>query len=163
MQTEFSSFIYSIPLILKFHYLIQIKRSNHWKERKKTCAVIDGFKVLILKLHPFTMKRTWMQTLQFIYLLFKPFFYKLDCLAGENVILLYLFGKKNNNKITFRCLSNFKGRIVSYFSACIELWTKAVLSSDPAFMTNIAVLRDTTPKLNPVIAPKREHRRERIS
>ena len=32
-------------------YLIQIKHSNHWKEeRKKTCLVIDGFKVLMLKL-----------------------------------------------------------------------------------------------------------------
>ena len=34
------------------------------------------------------------------------------------------------------------------FICCIELWTKAVLSSDPAFFRNIVVLRD--PKLNPV-------------
>ena len=57
-----------------------------------------------------------MQTLQFIYLMFKLFFYKLESLAGENIILLYLFGNKNN-KITSRCLSNFKGPLVSYFSA----------------------------------------------
>ena len=37
----------------------------------------------------------------------QAFFYKLESLAGET-ILLYLFGKKNNN-ITSRCLSNFKG------------------------------------------------------
>ena len=34
------------------------------------------------------------------------------------------------------------------FICCIELWTKAVLSSDPAFLRNIVVLRD--PTLNPV-------------
>ena len=34
------------------------------------------------------------------------------------------------------------------FICCIELWTKAVLSSDPAFFRNIVVLHD--PKLNPV-------------
>ena len=28
------------------------------------------------------------------------------------------------------------------FLRCIELWTKAVLSSDPAFIKNIVVLRD---------------------
>ena len=40
----------------------------------------------------------------------QDFFYKLESLAGVNIILLYLFGKKkNNNKITSRCLSNFKG------------------------------------------------------
>ena len=48
----------------------------------------------------------------------QAFFYKLESLAGENIILLYLFGKKNN-KITSRCLSNFKGPIVSYFSAAL--------------------------------------------
>ena len=35
------------------------------------------------------------------------------------------------------------------YICCIELWTKAVLSSDPAFLRNIVVLRD--PTLNPVI------------
>ena len=47
------------------------------------------------------------------------FFHKFESLAGENIILLYLFGKKNN-KITSRCLSNFKGPIVSYFSAALS-------------------------------------------
>ena len=51
--------------------------------------------------------------------MFKLFFYKLGILAGENIILLYLFGKKKNNKITSRCLNNFKGPIVSYFSAAL--------------------------------------------
>ena len=46
----------------------------------------------------------------------QAFFYKLEGLDGENIILLYLFGNKNN-KITSRYLSNFKGPIVSYFSA----------------------------------------------
>ena len=49
----------------------------------------------------------------------QAFFYKLESLAGENIILLYLFGKKNN-KITSRCLSNFKGPIVSYFSPALS-------------------------------------------
>ena len=50
------------------------------------------------------------------------FFYKLESLAGENIILLDLLCKKknNNNKITSRCLSNFKGPIVSYFSAALS-------------------------------------------
>ena len=97
----------------------------------------------------------------------QAFFYKLESLAGENIILLYLFGKKNN-KITSRCLSNFKGPIVSYFSAALSceqrpfflvtrLFSKILLSlvivkSDPL----------TSQKLNPVNRPKREHRRERI-
>ena len=53
----------------------------------------------------------------------QAFFYKVESLAGENIILLYLFGKKknnNNNKITSSCLSNFKGPIVSYFSAALS-------------------------------------------
>ena len=52
--------------------------------------------------------------------MFKLFFYKLESLAGENISLLYLFGKKKNYKITSRCLSNFKGPIVSYFSAALS-------------------------------------------
>ena len=50
----------------------------------------------------------------------QAFFYKLESLAAENIILLYLFGKKNNNKITSRYLSNFKGPVVSYFSAALS-------------------------------------------
>ena len=38
------------------------------------------------------------------------FMYKLESLAGENIILLYLS----------TCLSNFKGPIVSYFSATLS-------------------------------------------
>ena len=34
--------------------------------------------------------------------------------------MLYLFGKKNNSKITSRCLSNLKGPIVSYFFAALS-------------------------------------------
>ena len=89
------------------------------KKKKKTCLVIDGFKVLILKLqwkehecrHYSSFSSCWRN------------FYKLESLAGENIILLYLFGKKknnNNNKITSSCLSNFKGPIVSYFSAALS-------------------------------------------
>ena len=44
----------------------------------------------------------------------QAFLYKLESLAEENIILPYLLGKKKNNKITSRCLSNFKGPIVSY-------------------------------------------------
>ena len=43
-------------------------------------------------------------------------FYKLESLAGENIILPYLFGRKKklNN---FQVSKQFKGPIVSYFSA----------------------------------------------
>ena len=44
------------------------------------------------------------------------------------------------------------------FLRCIELWTKAVLSSDPAFIKNIILLSFVivkSPKLNPVNRPKR--------
>ena len=52
----------------------------------------------------------------------QTFFYKLESVAGEKVFLLYLFDKKDNsnNKITTRCLSNFKGPIVSYLSAALS-------------------------------------------
>ena len=50
----------------------------------------------------------------------KLFFINKKSLGGENIILLYLFGKKINNKITSRCLSNFKGPIVSYFSVALS-------------------------------------------
>ena len=48
----------------------------------------------------------------------QAFFYKLESLAGENIILLYLFGIKKI--ITSRSLSNFEGPIVSYFSAALS-------------------------------------------
>ena len=49
--------------------------------------------------------------------------YKAESFAGLNIFLLYLFGKKNN-KITSRYLSDFKGPIVSYYSAALscEQW-----------------------------------------
>ena len=46
-------------------------------------------------------------------------FKKLESVTGEKIFLLYLFGKKNN-KITTRCLSNFRGPIVSYLSAALS-------------------------------------------
>ena len=52
--------------------------------------------------------------------MFKPFLNKLESLAGENIILLYLLGKKKKIKITSRCVSNFKGPTVSYFSAALS-------------------------------------------
>ena len=48
------------------------------------------------------------------------FFHKFESLAGENIILLYLFGKKKNNKITSRCLGNFKEPVVSYLFAALS-------------------------------------------
>ena len=49
------------------------------------------------------------------------FFYKLESLAVENISLLYLFGKKKYiYKTTSKCLSNFKGPIVSYISAALS-------------------------------------------
>ena len=47
----------------------------------------------------------------------QAFFYKLESLAGENNNFALSFRKKKINKITSRCLSNFKGPIVSHFSA----------------------------------------------
>ena len=47
----------------------------------------------------------------------QAFFNKLESVAGEKIFLLYLFGKKKLNKITTRCLNNFKGPTVSYLSA----------------------------------------------
>ena len=92
LQSKLSSFIDSLHLILKkIYYLIQIKHSNHWK---------DGFKVLILELHPFTMKRTWIQSLTSVQLAHVQavfFFHKLESLAGEN-INFSVFGE---NKIKY--------------------------------------------------------------
>ena len=71
----------------------------------------------------------------------QAFLYKLESLAGENIILLYLFGKKNklNN---FQVSEQFQRTHSVLFLRCTELWTKGVLSSDPAFIRNIVVLRD---------------------
>ena len=60
----------------------------------------------------------------------QAFFYKLESLAGENIILLYLFGKKKKKVIiTSRCLSNFIGPIVSYFSAVLNWMDKTNLKT----------------------------------
>ena len=50
----------------------------------------------------------------------QAFFYKLESLAGENILLPYLFGKKKNSKVTSRCLSNCKGLKECYFSAALS-------------------------------------------
>ena len=47
-------------------------------------------------------------------------FYKLKSVAMEKTFLLYLYGRKINNKIITRCLSNFKGLIASYLSAALS-------------------------------------------
>ena len=68
------------------------------------------------------------------------------------------FREINNNKITTRCLSNFKGPIVSYLSAALSCEQR------PFFLVTLlfseTFLRD--PKLNPENRPNREHRRKRI-
>ena len=89
----------------------------------------------------------------------QAFFYKLESLAGENIILLYLFGKKNN-KITSRCLSNFKGPIVSYFSAALSCEQRSFFLVTRLY---ILILRDCEEsKVESDKPAKREHRRDRI-
>ena len=90
----------------------------------------------------------------------QAFFYKLESLAGENIILLYLFGKKNN-KITSRCLSNFKGPIVSYFSAALSCEQRPfflVTRLSSKMLLSFVIVKSPSP----VNRPKREHRREQI-
>ena len=90
------------------------------------------------------------------------FFYKLESLAEENIILLYLFGKKKI-KITSGRLSNFKGPIVSYFSAalsCEQRPSFLVTQLSSKILLSFVIVK--SPKLNPVNQPKHEHRRERI-
>ena len=50
----------------------------------------------------------------------QAFFINWKVLLEKKIFLLYIFEKKNNNKITTRCLSNFKGPIVSYLSATLS-------------------------------------------
>ena len=88
------------------------------------------------------------------------FFHKFESLAGENIILLYLFGKKNN-KITSRCLSTFKGPIVSYFSAALSCEQRQFFPVTRLF-SEIFLSFVIVKKLNLVRRPKCEHRRERI-
>ena len=49
----------------------------------------------------------------------QAFFYKLKSLVGEKKICS-IFSVKKKSKTTSRCLSNFKGPIVSYFSAALS-------------------------------------------
>ena len=89
------------------------------------------------------------------------FFNKLESLAGEHIILLYLFGK--NNKITSGGLSNFKGPIVSYFCAALSCEQRPfflVTRLSSKILLSFVIVK--SPKLNPVNQPKHEHRRERI-
>ena len=51
--------------------------------------------------------------------MFKLFFINYEVLR-EKKKLGSIFSVKKNNKITSRCLSNFKGPIVSYFSAALS-------------------------------------------
>ena len=72
----------------------------------------------------------------------------LESVTGEKIFFLYLFGKNNNNnKITSRCLSNFKGSIVSYLSAALSSEQRPLFLVTLLFSETV-VLGD--PKLNPV-------------
>ena len=90
--------------------------------------------------------------------MFKLFFYKLESVAGEKIFLLYLFGKKK--KKTTRCLSNFKGPIVSYLSAALSCEQRPFFLVTLLFLANIVVLCD--PQLNPFNRSNRENRGKRI-
>ena len=53
--------------------------------------------------------------------MFKLFFVNWKVLLEKKYFCFTFTGKKNNNnKITTRCLSNFKGPIVSYLSAALS-------------------------------------------
>ena len=91
----------------------------------------------------------------------QAFFYKLESLSGENIILLYHFGKKK--KITFWYLSKFKVPIESYFSAALSCEQRPFFLVTRLFSEILlSFVTVTSPKLNPVNRPKREHGRERI-
>ena len=59
LESKFSSFKYSISLIsrISLSYSDQAQQPLKRKKKKKPCSVKDGFRVLISKLHPFSMKR----------------------------------------------------------------------------------------------------------
>ena len=85
----------------------------------------------------------------------QAFFYKLESLAGENIILLYLFDKKKNFQVSKQFQSNFSAALSCEqrpFFLGTRLSSKILLS--------FVIVK--SPKLNPVNRPKREHRRERI-
>ena len=80
----------------------------------------------------------------------------MEIVAGETE---YFFRKKNN-KITTRCLSNFKGPVKSYLFAELSCEQRPFFLVTLPFSETIVVLRD--PKLNPVNRPNRKHSRKRI-
>ena len=92
LESKFSSFKYSIPLILKISlsYSYQAQYPLKRKKKKKLYSVKDGFMVLILKLHPFSMKRLNADTK--VHLAHVQA--KLESVAGEKIFFLYLFDKK---------------------------------------------------------------------
>ena len=49
------------------------------------------------------------------------FLHKLESLAGENIILLYLFGKKKNNNNNFQVFKQFHWTHSVLSLRCIEL------------------------------------------
>ena len=51
----------------------------------------------------------------------QAFFYKLESLAGENISLLYLFGKKKKIKNNFQVSKQFQRTHSVLFLRCIEL------------------------------------------
>ena len=91
----------------------------------------------------------------------QAFFYKLESLAGENIILLYHFGKKIN-KVTSRCQSNFKVPIVSYFSAALSCEQRPFFLKTQLFSEILLSFVIVKSDRYPVNGPKSEHRRERI-
>ena len=92
------------------------------KQKKKPYSVKDGFKVLILKLHPFSKKRLNADTKVHLAPV-QAFFLNWKVLLEKKYFCFTFSVKKNNNnnnKITTRCLSNFKGPIKSYLSAILS-------------------------------------------
>ena len=51
----------------------------------------------------------------------QAFLYKLESLAGENIILLYLFGKKKKKLINFQVSKQFQRTHSVLFLRCTEL------------------------------------------
>ena len=81
----------SLTVSIKFIHIMPVPTEK--KKEKKPYSVKGGFRVLILKSHPFSMKR--LNTDTKIHLAHvQAFFYKLESVAGEKIFLLYLFDKK---------------------------------------------------------------------
>ena len=95
LESKLSSFKYSIPLILKLSlsYSDQAQQPLKRKKKKKPCSVKDGFKVLISKLHPLSMKRLNADTNKVHLAHVQAFFINWKVLLEEKYFC-YLFGKK---------------------------------------------------------------------